>query len=105
MCTKESDEWSHNSVEETARCPKRRFALFFIHHHIRALRFLRKPGRDHSNGHTCAVDTVRSEEHTSELQSRQYLVCRLLLEKKKKTGKRSRDLNTSVPLSPPLSTQ
>src|SRR3712207_7316222 len=31
----------------------------------------------------CAV-TPRSEEHTSELQSRQYLVCRLLLEKKKK---------------------
>src|SRR3712207_8166686 len=29
----------------------------------------------------------RSEEHTSELQSRQYLVCRLLLEKKKKTKK------------------
>src|SRR3712207_8365920 len=28
---------------------------------------------------------VRSEEHTSELQSRQYLVCRLLLAKKKKT--------------------
>src|SRR3712207_7832439 len=28
----------------------------------------------------------RSEEHTSELQSRQYLVCRLLLEKKKKTS-------------------
>src|SRR5438445_7549408 len=34
---------------------------------------------------TSAVDgdAVRSEEHTSELQSRQYLVCRLLLEKKK----------------------
>src|SRR3712207_7776053 len=30
-----------------------------------------------------APDDVRSEEHTSELQSRQYLVCRLLLEKKK----------------------
>src|SRR5258707_12128150 len=29
---------------------------------------------------------TRSEEHTSELQSRQYLVCRLLLEKKKKTA-------------------
>src|SRR3712207_7846299 len=29
---------------------------------------------------------ARSEEHTSELQSRQYLVCRLLLEKKKKTN-------------------
>jgi len=31
------------------------------------------------------VATPRSEEHTSELQSRQYLVCRLLLEKKKTT--------------------
>src|SRR5690606_41700495 len=31
-----------------------------------------------------AVDTFRSEEHTSELQSRENLVCRLLLEKKKK---------------------
>src|SRR3712207_7334059 len=30
------------------------------------------------------VSPSRSEEHTSELQSRQYLVCRLLLEKKKK---------------------
>src|SRR3712207_8938714 len=30
------------------------------------------------------VAVIRSEEHTSELQSRQYLVCRLLLEKKKK---------------------
>src|SRR5438445_1058385 len=30
---------------------------------------------------------ARSEEHTSELQSRQYLVCRLLLEKKKKNKK------------------
>src|SRR3712207_7590927 len=30
------------------------------------------------------ADLHRSEEHTSELQSRQYLVCRLLLEKKKK---------------------
>src|SRR3712207_8143717 len=29
---------------------------------------------------------ARSEEHTSELQSRQYLVCRLLLEKKKKVS-------------------
>src|SRR3712207_8840431 len=29
------------------------------------------------------INAIRSEEHTSELQSRQYLVCRLLLEKKK----------------------
>src|SRR2546422_5906184 len=38
------------------------------------------------------VGTSRSEEHTSELQSRLHLVCRLLLEKKKKaksTGRRS----------------
>src|SRR3712207_7241704 len=34
--------------------------------------------------HLVDTDRVRSEEHTSELQSRQYLVCRLLLEKKKK---------------------
>src|SRR5947209_16173772 len=34
-----------------------------------------------------AVGAERSEEHTSELQSRQYLVCRLLLEKKKKKKK------------------
>src|SRR3712207_7072489 len=33
---------------------------------------------------------TRSEEHTSELQSRQYLVCRLLLEKKKKNIKIAR---------------
>src|SRR5947209_17327135 len=33
------------------------------------------------------VGRARSEEHTSELQSRQYLVCRLLLEKKKKKKK------------------
>src|SRR3712207_8839495 len=32
-------------------------------------------------------DGERSEEHTSELQSRQYLVCRLLLEKRKKNGR------------------
>src|SRR3712207_6972548 len=31
-------------------------------------------------------NSSRSEEHTSELQSRQYLVCRLLLEKKKKNS-------------------
>src|SRR3712207_8994177 len=34
-------------------------------------------------GQRKANDEYRSEEHTSELQSRQYLVCRLLLEKKK----------------------
>src|SRR3712207_7781746 len=36
------------------------------------------------NGAWALCSTSRSEEHTSELQSRQYLVCRLLLEKKHK---------------------
>src|SRR3712207_7533404 len=38
-------------------------------------------------------DEIRSEEHTSELQSRQYLVCRLLLEKKKKICDRPQGIN------------
>src|SRR3712207_7182763 len=37
-----------------------------------------------ANPHLRIPSTRRSEEHTSELQSRQYLVCRLLLEKKKR---------------------
>src|SRR5258708_21798275 len=37
-----------------------------------------------------AADAVRSEEHTSELQSPDHLVCRLLLEKKKKTTRSQR---------------
>src|SRR3712207_7718875 len=37
----------------------------------------------HEPEHADEGHRVRSEEHTSELQSRQYLVCRLLLEKKK----------------------
>src|SRR5947209_17320724 len=45
-----------------------------------------KPIRE---GFTVASQRIhRSEEHTSELQSRQYLVCRLLLEKKKKTNQK-----------------
>src|SRR5258707_10988715 len=36
-------------------------------------------------GVPACVERKRSEEHTSELQSRQYLVCRLLLEKKKQS--------------------
>src|SRR5437764_9436624 len=38
---------------------------------------------DAANGFTTVLPTSRSEEHTSELQSPMYLVCRLLLEKKK----------------------
>src|SRR3712207_7826959 len=42
-----------------------------------------KQGGYRSEAHLRADIERRSEEHTSELQSRQYLVCRLLLEKKK----------------------
>src|SRR3712207_7243387 len=58
----------------------------------------RRPTRrpaDVSTPPTGASTPARSEEHTSELQSRQYLVCRLLLEKKKKT------LHSYVPLLHP----
>src|SRR3712207_8656037 len=42
-------------------------------------------GGDHRGTPSSGPVRRRSEEHTSELQSRQYLVCRLLLEKKKYT--------------------
>src|SRR3712207_9105581 len=42
---------------------------------------------DEADGDVDALEVGRSEEHTSELQSRQYLVCRLLLEKKKNNNK------------------
>src|SRR5947209_10116676 len=45
-----------------------------------AVLYLSPTGRGEESG---SVRYSRSEEHTSELQSRQYLVCRLLLEKKK----------------------
>src|SRR3712207_6963343 len=41
------------------------------------------PQQTHQHSEHDGDDHRRSEEHTSELQSRQYLVCRLLLEKKK----------------------
>src|SRR5437762_4830873 len=45
---------------------------------------LSETGVDMEPWRTCGHFTSRSEEHTSELQSPMYLVCRLLLEKKKK---------------------
>src|SRR3712207_8348419 len=64
---------SPSKVEQFDRCP---------------LRWLLETAAGGGRGPTAstALGTLvhRSEEHTSELQSRQYLVCRLLLEKKKK---------------------
>src|SRR3712207_8570287 len=53
----------------------------FLVHHDRGNLDLGTFG--HGVKHAPAELALRSEEHTSELQSRQYLVCRLLLEKKK----------------------
>src|SRR3712207_8953928 len=41
-------------------------------------------------------DGVRSEEHTSELQSRQYLACRLLLEKKQVINEDNPEVNPAL---------
>src|SRR3712207_8474489 len=53
-------------------------------------------GRQPERG-LCRVHLRRSEEHTSELQSRQYLVCRLLLEKKKKPTRLILRISTLCP--------
>src|SRR5690349_23981365 len=42
-----------------------------------------------------AIEPARSEEHTSELQSRRDLVCRLLLEKKKKNNRNTKNYQKS----------
>src|SRR5215212_7097212 len=47
------------------------------------------------------LDVLRSEEHTSELQSLRHLVCRLLLEKKKIDFRRFRMDKTDISLEPP----
>src|SRR3712207_8187371 len=65
-----------------------RWARFFDFGAGRVPAFLTKLGGD---------GAPRSEEHTSELQSRQYLVCRLLLEKKKQTDKRPLQRITVLP--------
>src|SRR2546430_3589064 len=53
------------------------------------------PQVPHCASQTHSCKTVRSEEHTSELQSQSNLVCRLLLEKKKKTHRYPRSLSTA----------
>src|SRR2546429_4046055 len=51
-----------------------------------------------STDRECYASCGRSEEHTSELQSRLHLVCRLLLEKKKKSSSRYDDVDIRRPL-------
>src|SRR5438552_14984946 len=59
-----------------------------------------RDGRPHARAHLGRLHhrCVRSEEHTSELQSPDHLVCRLLLEKKKK--KRYSSSNTEIQSKP-----
>src|SRR3712207_8392041 len=57
--------------------PSARSLLMYRYHTLPA-------ARDNAKAIECRGALYRSEEHTSELQSRQYLVCRLLLEKKNK---------------------
>src|SRR3712207_6857467 len=61
-------------------------------HRLRAVP-LRRDRRVRARPRARAREGWRSEEHTSELQSRQYLVCRLLLEKKKKQKKAEQSTN------------
>src|SRR5258707_7544828 len=61
-----------------SRCEKQSFSANTIRDRNRWLHHCAPPAVSNRFG-----SLVRSEEHTSELQSRQYLVCRLLLEKKK----------------------
>src|SRR3712207_6870897 len=70
---------------------EQRHAAVPAEHHGGGRRLRRRLGQGRRDEHELAWQPVghhparqRSEEHTSELQSRQYLVCRLLLEKKKK---------------------
>src|SRR3712207_7796691 len=65
-----SSEWPAASTFRTWRCSANQ---------------ANQPGKSVRTSIRISAPRDRSEEHTSELQSRQYLVCRLLLEKKKQT--------------------
>src|SRR5437763_11370739 len=62
--------------------------LFRSHAHVRALLHHQARGEGDRPRAVHGVRPGRSEEHTSELQSPMYLVCRLLLEKKKQLHRR-----------------
>src|SRR2546429_5957413 len=59
----------------------------------------RVPHGDGFGGALAVVRGARSEEHTSELQSRLHLVCRLLLEKKKHMSNPLSKVTVTVPLT------
>src|SRR2546422_1446672 len=73
--------------KDLAECLGRGEAAFLRNHGIVSV------GRTVKEMTLCAIFLERSEEHTSELQSRLHLVCRLLLEKKKKKSECLMDLS------------
>src|SRR3712207_9064941 len=70
------------SASKLSPSPSVRARLRSSRAHSSSRVFHRRPRRG-ADSHWPSRSRRRSEEHTSELQSRQYLVCRLLLEKKK----------------------
>src|SRR3712207_8875067 len=77
---------SSDRGEHDRRSPRLRRSLDRPHGRdrlrVRAARRARAPGRASESAAGLVRQELRSEEHTSELQSRQYLVCRLLLANK-----------------------
>src|SRR3712207_8475333 len=76
-----ADRVAVDAARRDPRAPAPLDAVVEPDHH----RTIRREGGDQQQ-----QEPMRSEEHTSELQSRQYLVCRLLLEKKKTSTKNNR---------------
>src|SRR2546430_10275539 len=74
----------HDALPISSAAPTRRAARWMLSPSGMPQGYERPPGGLPLRAHELAVEAERSEEHTSELQSQSNLVCRLLLEKKKK---------------------
>src|SRR2546422_3508079 len=72
------------SLHDALPIYRRAFPRDRMHHRDLHTPHLAKSVRREHSGRGELLSRIRSEEHTSELQSRLHLVCRLLLEKKKK---------------------
>src|SRR3712207_7779384 len=75
-------------------------SMFCAYGILTALLAREKTGRGQRVDTSLFEAGIRSEEHTSELQSRQYLVCRLLLEKKTTARSRAHAAAQQSPRSP-----
>src|SRR2546422_11770357 len=84
-----------STLGNALRCPRAARYLTAAMRTSRSLSATAFSSRRIALGVPIAVSASRSEEHTSELQSRLHLVCRLLLEKKKKKKKTQNHNNTS----------